>query len=249
MSRNFSGAVVDSVGSVQCQIVPFPGLYLFSRSIVTPHLNTLSIASVAYITSRVVPPSLFILASFVCKSIQCLISNLTQGGEGVHVFRLTCSVVLWGWRDTANKYHWHVWGVLTVNGPHWVCHSPRQHITSKVQTAQVPVCSARALSQLDLVILHLWCLSHLGSHVPHKGTEPRWAVCFVPFPGPNHSGDWELGECTVPGGPCILCNSLLGFMDVPWGNSSRCAMHLLLGADRRLWHSWQMWTIQDTRNT
>ena len=66
---------------------------------------------------------LFILASSVCWSLQCLISTLTQGGGGGHFFRLTCSVVLWGGRNTANKYHWRV---LTVIQPHWVCpHSQR----------------------------------------------------------------------------------------------------------------------------
>ena len=55
---------------------------------------------------------MFTLASSVCKSLQCLISALTQGGEGGHLFRLTCSVVLWGGRNTANKYCWHMWGVL-----------------------------------------------------------------------------------------------------------------------------------------
>ena len=64
---------------------------------------------------------LFILASSVCWSLQCLISALTQGGEGGHFFMLTCSVVLWGGRNTANKYPWHMWGVLTVFQPHWVC--------------------------------------------------------------------------------------------------------------------------------
>ena len=29
--------------------------------------------------------------------------------------------MLWGGRNTANKYHWHVWGVLAVFWPHWVC--------------------------------------------------------------------------------------------------------------------------------
>ena len=43
-----------------------------------------------------VPSSLFILASSVCRSLWCLIAALTQGGEGSHLFRLTCSVVLWG---------------------------------------------------------------------------------------------------------------------------------------------------------
>ena len=58
---------------------------------------------------------------FFCKSLQCLISTLTQGGGDGHFFRLTCSVVLWGGRNTANKYHWPVWGVCAVSRPHWVC--------------------------------------------------------------------------------------------------------------------------------
>ena len=61
---------------------------------------------------------LFILASSVSWSFQCLISALTKGGEGGHLFRLTYSVVLWGGRSTANKYPWRV---LTVSWPHWVC--------------------------------------------------------------------------------------------------------------------------------
>ena len=40
ISRNFSEAVVGSVGSVQCQIVPYSGLYLFSRSIGTPQMQS-----------------------------------------------------------------------------------------------------------------------------------------------------------------------------------------------------------------
>ena len=36
-------------------------------------------------------------------SLQCLISALAQGGGGGHSFRLTCSVVLWGGREAANK--------------------------------------------------------------------------------------------------------------------------------------------------
>ena len=39
----------------------------------------------------------------------------------VTFFRLICSVVLWGGKNTANKYHWCVWGVLAVTRPHWVC--------------------------------------------------------------------------------------------------------------------------------
>ena len=36
ISKNFSGAVVGSVGSVQCQIVPCSSLHLFSKSIAAP---------------------------------------------------------------------------------------------------------------------------------------------------------------------------------------------------------------------
>ena len=40
ISRNFSGAVVGSVWSVQCQIVPCPSLYLFSSSIGAPQMHS-----------------------------------------------------------------------------------------------------------------------------------------------------------------------------------------------------------------
>ena len=47
-------------------------------------------------------------------------------GGGGQFFRLTCSVMLWGGRKAANKYHWCVWGMLPVSRPHWVCpHSRR----------------------------------------------------------------------------------------------------------------------------
>ena len=119
-SRNFSGTVVHSVGSFQCQIVPCSHLYLFSRSIdplqCPVNVNyRVFICCTCYFQSGSL---FFILTSFVCKSLQCLISALTQGGEGGHLFRLTYSVVLCEGRNTANKYHWCVWGVLEVSGPH-----------------------------------------------------------------------------------------------------------------------------------
>ena len=51
--------------------------------------------SAVFFPSIAVPSSLFILAFSVFKSLQCLISALTQGGKGGHLFRLTCLVVLW----------------------------------------------------------------------------------------------------------------------------------------------------------
>ena len=64
----------------------------------------------------------FVYFVFLCLQVASVSnSTLTEGGEGGHLFRLTCSVVLWGGRNAANKYHWHVWGVLAVSVPHWVC--------------------------------------------------------------------------------------------------------------------------------
>ena len=89
---------------------------------------------------------MFILASSVCKSLQCLISALTQGSKGGHLFSLTCSVVLWGGRNIANKYYWHVWAVLAVYEPHWAC--PALGVCAfLVYTAQAPGCSAGELSK------------------------------------------------------------------------------------------------------
>ena len=123
MSRNFSGAVEDSTGSGQFQIVPCSGLYFFSRSI--GHFQCLVSANykllICFNCHFQSGSCFFILISSVCKSLQCLFATLTQADESGHLFRLTCSVVLWGGRNTANKYHWHVWEVLSVYGPHCVC--------------------------------------------------------------------------------------------------------------------------------
>ena len=117
------------MGSVQFRIVPCSSLYFFSRFIgsfqclVEANYRVLICCTCeqsAIKTSRAVASSLFILASSVGKSLQCLISALTQGGQGGHLFRLTCSVVLSVGRNTANKYQWHVWGVLSMSGSHWV---------------------------------------------------------------------------------------------------------------------------------
>ena len=63
----------------------------------------------------------FVYVASVCWSLQCLISALTQTGGGGLLFRFACSVLLWGGRGSADKYHWSVWGVLAVFWPHWVC--------------------------------------------------------------------------------------------------------------------------------
>ena len=153
---------------------------------------------------------MFILASSICKSLQCLISALTQGGGGGHLFRLTCSVVLWGGRNSAKKYHWLVWGVLAVSGPHCMCPAPlsaHSVCAFLVYTAQAPGCSAGELSKAGPGLRALPRSKLLRFSGALQGHRPRWAVCFVPFPGPTYSGNQVLGKHTVPGGLCILFTS------------------------------------------
>ena len=125
-----------------------------------------------------VPSCLFILASSVCKSLQCLISTLIQGGKSGDLFQLACSVVSWG-RKGHYKYHCRVWRVLAVCGPHWFCHSPRQHV-SQVSTAQAPGCSARALSQADPVFLAFPRSKPLRFSGTLQGNSPHWTCILCP---------------------------------------------------------------------
>ena len=140
---------------------------------------------------------LFILAS-VYWSLQCLISALTQEGDGGHFFRLTCSVVLWGGRNTANKYHWRVWGVFAVFQLHWVC-SCSQCVYFHGLHFSGSRLLCRELSDVGPG-LHALPRSKplrfrfLGTTQRHS----RLGLRFVPFPGPSSSGDQVLGECSRP---------------------------------------------------
>ena len=100
-------------------------------------------------------------------------------GKGDNFCRLTCSIVLWGQRDTTKKYCWCVWRVLTVYGPHKVCHRPRQSALPR-----------SALLRLQSVL---------------QGHCPRWAPHYeMHFPGLSHSGSWVLHKGCVF---CVLSRS------------------------------------------
>ena len=137
---------------------------------------------------------LFILASSVCRSLQCLISALTHGGEGDHLFRFTCLVVLWGGRNTANKYHWHVRGVLAVSQQHWVCPRswhvcfPSLHCSDSRLLCRELSDAVPGLHALPRSISH----SGSGSRVLHKGAD-LVGPAFVPVPSLSSSGDQVLG--------------------------------------------------------
>ena len=196
---------------------------------------------------------MFILTSSVCKSTQCLIFPLTKEGKGGHLFRLTCSVALWGGGDTANKYHWHLWGVITVYRPHCICPSPLRHVLSWSTLLRLQVALLVYYPKWTLCFMHFPGLSHSGSgsRVLHKGTDlvgcafcafPRFEQLRRPaalrahclrrsvhlnhLPSPGCSVSQVHCESTVLGVPCLL-----------WG------------ADLRLRPSWQMSTIQDPRKT
>ena len=170
-------------------------------------------------------------------SLQCLVSALTQEGKGGHLFRLTCSAVLWGERNIADKYHWRVWGVLAVLDPngfapaHSVCAFP-------VYTVQAPGCSAGELSKVGPG-LHVLPRSKplkfrfLGTPQRHR----RLSLRLVLFLGPSSSGDQVLGECTLPGGLCISITSpvsqTLGFLGALQKHCLICAVCLFWVAD--LW--------------
>ena len=90
----------------------------------------------APVTPRAVPSSLFILASSVCKSLGCLISAPAQEGEGGHLFRLTCSVVLW---EHCKQILLACVGVLAVYGPHRVCPSSQRPVLSGSELLRLQV--------------------------------------------------------------------------------------------------------------
>ena len=110
------------MGSVQFQIAPCSNLYT-SQYLKAPS-GVVSVIyrdlSVAPVPSEAVP---FVYLASVCRSLQCLISTLTQASGGGLLLRFACSVVRRGGRGTADKCHWRVWGALAVFRPHWACPS------------------------------------------------------------------------------------------------------------------------------
>ena len=91
------------MGSVQFQIVPCSSLYFFSRSInLFQCLVSANYRVLICCTCHCQSGFLFVIfffffwgwgwASSLFRSLQHLISALTQGGEGGHLFGLTCSV-------------------------------------------------------------------------------------------------------------------------------------------------------------
>ena len=121
-------------------------------------------------------------------------------------------IVLWGGRNTVNKYHWHVWGMLTVNGTYWVCPSSWRHVLSWSTLLRLQVALQGCCPKWALHFVHFpgVSCSGSGSRVLCKGTDlvgrafcalsrseqlrcpgawrvhcPRWAMCLNHHPGPG----------------------------------------------------------------
>ena len=146
--------------------------------------------------------------------------------------------MLWGGRNTANNYHWHVWRVLTVSGPHWVCpHLWHVCFPSLHHSSSRLLCRA-------LGCMHVPGLSHsdLGSRIFHKGTDSAGPVfCALPrskqlrrldawqvhspqvgsasyhLPGSSHSVSWMCSGSAFSGVLRVSSGELISDCDPPSG--------------------------------
>ena len=145
-----------------------------------------------------------------------------------------------GGRNTANKCHWRLWGVLAVSGPYWVC--PHSWY----------VCFPGLKWVLGCVRFPGLSCSGSGSQVLHKGTDLVGpAFCALPRseqlrrPGVCRAHSPQVGRCILS--PPL--SQPLHFLGVKQECCLRCAVCRLWGADFWLRPSWQMSTIQDPRKT
>ena len=176
---------------------------------------------------------MFILASSVCKSLQCLISTLTQGVKGGHLFRLTCSFVLWEGRNYKQISPAcvgsvpSVWALLGL--PSFMACVLSWSTLLRLQVALQGNCLKQALGCVQFLGLSP---AGSGSWVLHKGTDSLGPVLC-----PSQFQAAQATRClanTLPAGECTLSppqSQLLGFLGAHWEHSLRCAVCLLWGAD------------------
>ena len=162
------------------------------------------------------------MASSVCKSLQCLISDLTQRVGGGHLFGLTCSVVLWGRTLQTN--------ITGMCGECSQClghtgFAPTQGMCAfSVYTAQALGCSAGELSTVGPGLHALPRSKPLGFRFSGTSQRHSWlGLHFVPFPALSSSGDEVFGAC----GHCDLSpfpSLPLGFLGVQLAHLLRWMM-------------------------
>ena len=177
------------------------------------------------------------MASSVHRSLQCLISALTQRGKGGRLFRLTCSVLQWeGGTLQANiavvcGECWQCLGHTGFVPAHGVCAFP-------VYTAQAPGCSAgepskegpglRALPRSKPLRFRF-----LGTPQKHRLS---WACVLCPSQVRAAQATRCSESALSPGGRGVLSPPLSqppGFLAVQRACHLGCAMCLFWAAD--LW--------------
>ena len=158
--------------------------------------------------------------------------------------------MLWGGRNTANKYHWHVWGVLAV----WAALglSPLMACAFLVCTAQSPGCSTGELFKMDPGLRVLPRFKPLRFRFLGTPQRHRLGLAWVLCPSQVRTAQVTrcLASTLLPGGRCLLSlpwSQPLGFLGAQQERHLRCALCLLPGANLWLRPSWRLSTIQDPR--
>ena len=134
-----------------------------------------------------------------------------------------------GREEHCKQYHWHLWGVLAVSWPHWVC--PRSW---RVCFPCLHCLGSRLLCwelRPALGCVHFQGLSRSGSgtQVLLKGTDQVQAAqvtrCLASvvaetyhLPRPCRSVFWVCNQRTFSGVPCVSSGELISGCDPP----SRC---------------------------
>ena len=80
-------------------------------------------------------------------------------------------------------------GSARMDGPHWVCHSPRQRVLPVSTLLRLPDALQGRYPEWALHFVHVPCLSCLGSWGLHKGTDPDGLCVLFGWP--------VLGELTA----------------------------------------------------
>ena len=200
------------MGSVLFQMVPFSSLYFSSsvgpvQCLVNDNYRVLICCTCHFQSQSLF---LFILASSVCRSPQCLISALTQGGEGGHTYLGSFVQLCCGEGGTLQ---------INITGVCWECSQCMDHIgfapahgayAFLVYTAQAPGCSARELSKVGPGFRALSRSKLLRFRF--SGTIQRYytdsvGYAFCALPKSSSSGNQVLFKGTVLGGLCMLISS------------------------------------------
>ena len=156
--------------------------------------------------SKAVP---FVYLASVCRSLQCLISSLTQWAEMVSCLGLLVQSCC-GEGGALQTNITGVWGALAVFRPHWVCpHSRRMCFPRLHGLGSRLLYRERALS---CVYFPGPGCSNSGFRVLHKGPDSV-GPAFYAFPGRSSSGNQELDKSTLSGcsGPYCLRGPSLSF--------------------------------------